>query len=378
MRFSDRAGRGHAEALLVAPAVGVLVQVAGRLVGAGEPGPDHHRAGAGGQRQRHVPGVPHSAVGPHVAAGVAGGGRALEHGRELRASHAGHHPCRAHRARAHADLDDVGAGGDQLAGALGGDHVAGDDRHVRGQGPDRAQRLDHPLLVAVRGVDDQRVHPGVEDGLGLAGDVAVDPDGRGDRESAAAVERRAGRRSRAARRCGSARRPAAPSSSTTGATRRRTSTRRSKASRGRQPLRQRHRLGRHDLVHLGEAVHPAAVVLGHDPDGPTVDDDEGGAMGALGDQGQRIGDGVVGRQRDGGVDDEVLALDVGDHVGDDVGAGCPAGSPTARRGAPPSRPSGGPRSRSCSPPPAGASRRWRRRWRGPRRRGSRRRSAAAP
>ena len=54
------------------------------------------------------------------------------HRRELRAADAGHHPGRAHRAGPDADLDDVGAGLDQLARAVGGDDVAGDDRRVRG------------------------------------------------------------------------------------------------------------------------------------------------------------------------------------------------------------------------------------------------------
>ena len=75
-------------------------QVAGRLVGAGEPGADHHRRRAGGERERDVARVAHSPVGPDVLAEVARGGRALEHGGELRPPDAGHHPGRAHRARA--------------------------------------------------------------------------------------------------------------------------------------------------------------------------------------------------------------------------------------------------------------------------------------
>ena len=61
-----------------------------------------------------------------------------------------------------ADLDDVGAGLDQVAGALGGDHVAGRHRHRRVQRPDRGQRLDHPVLVAVGGVDHEAVDAGLE------------------------------------------------------------------------------------------------------------------------------------------------------------------------------------------------------------------------
>ena len=62
-----------------------------------------------------------------------------------------------------ADLDDVGAGVDQVADALGGDHVAGRRPAPAGRAPRTApQRLDHPLLVAVRGVDDEQSTPGVE------------------------------------------------------------------------------------------------------------------------------------------------------------------------------------------------------------------------
>ena len=163
-----------------ARSVGVLEQVARRLVGAGEPGADHHRGGAGGEGERDVARVPHSPVGPHVLAEVPGGRRALEHRGELRAPDAGHHPGRAHRAGPDADLDDVGAGLDQCAGALGGDHVAGHHRDRRVERADGAERLDHPVLVAVRGVDDQAVDAGVEQLGRLGPDVAVDPDGGGD------------------------------------------------------------------------------------------------------------------------------------------------------------------------------------------------------
>ena len=55
-----------------------------------------------------------------------------------------------------ADLDDVGAGLDQVADALGGDDVARHDRHLPGRArADRPERVEHLLLVAVRGVDDE-------------------------------------------------------------------------------------------------------------------------------------------------------------------------------------------------------------------------------
>ena len=114
VRFAHRAGRRHPEALLVEPAVGVALQVAGRLVGAGEPRADHHvatrrrpapaRRRAGGARRRR----PRRACRARARLGGA-----LEHRGELRPADAGHHPGGAHRARADADLDDVGAGLDR-------------------------------------------------------------------------------------------------------------------------------------------------------------------------------------------------------------------------------------------------------------------------
>ena len=70
----DRPRRRHAERLLVEPAA-VVVHVAGALVGAGEPGADHHVRRAGRQGERDVARVPHAAVGPHVLAQLAGGRR---------------------------------------------------------------------------------------------------------------------------------------------------------------------------------------------------------------------------------------------------------------------------------------------------------------
>ena len=89
-----------------------------------------------------------------------------------------------------ADLDDVGAGLDEVARALGGDDVARDDRHLRVEGAHRAQGLEHLLLVAVRGVDDEHVGAGVEQVGGLGRDVAVDADGGGDAQAAVGVDGR--------------------------------------------------------------------------------------------------------------------------------------------------------------------------------------------
>ena len=114
---------------------------------------------------------------------------ALEHRRELRPADAGHHPRRAHRAGPDADLDDVGAGLDQLARALGGDDVAGDDRRVRATAA-RTSSTPRSMrgLVAVGGVDDEDVDAHLDERLGLGRRVAVDADGDRDHQPAVGVE----------------------------------------------------------------------------------------------------------------------------------------------------------------------------------------------
>ena len=56
-----------------------------------------------------------------------------------------------------ADLDDVRARLDQVVHAVGSDHVAGHDGNARVERAYGGQCLEHPLLVAVGGVDDQAV-----------------------------------------------------------------------------------------------------------------------------------------------------------------------------------------------------------------------------
>ena len=151
----------HAVALLVRLVVAVAQQVAGRFVGAGEPRPDHHVGRAGRQRQRHVPRVSHAAVGPHVCTELPCRRSAFEDSRELGPADAGHHPGGAHRARAHADLDDRRAGVDQVAGALRRHHVARDQWHTQVQRRDRLDRVHGLGLVPVGGVDDHQVDAGL-------------------------------------------------------------------------------------------------------------------------------------------------------------------------------------------------------------------------
>src|SRR5690606_9881788 len=178
----DGALGGHAEGLLVAAPGLVGAHLAGRLVGAGEPRADHDVGGTGGERERDVAGVADSAVGPDAPAQAACLGGALEDGGELGPAHAGHHAGGAHRAGAHAHLDDVGAGLDELARALGGDDIAGDDPHGRAlagtdDGARAVQRLDHAVLVAVGGVHDDRVHAEGDEVRDARVDVRVHADG---------------------------------------------------------------------------------------------------------------------------------------------------------------------------------------------------------
>ena len=147
VRLAHRAGRGHPEGLLVGAAVGVLD--AGRRATRGcrrttsrssparrrRPGRARRRAGGA------LPRRPRRAC-PSSRAAAAHSSTAENCGRPtpviIRVVHMAPGPD--------ADLDDVGAGLDQVAGALGGDHVAGHDRHrrVAARGPRAAPRASGP------------------------------------------------------------------------------------------------------------------------------------------------------------------------------------------------------------------------------------------
>ena len=113
-----RAERAHAAIRLVRPAL-VQLDLARRLLGAGEEAADHRRVRAGRdapsrcrrssgcrRRQSTECRVPSSACGD------------LDHGRDLRDTDAGHDARRADRARADADLHAVHAGVDERLGGL--------------------------------------------------------------------------------------------------------------------------------------------------------------------------------------------------------------------------------------------------------------------
>ena len=77
--------------------------------------------------------------------------------------------------------------------------LPGDDGHAGVEGPHGPQRLEHLLLVAVGGVDDEDVGPGIEQVGRLGGDVAVDADRRRDPQPPVVVDGGGVQVSRAAR-----------------------------------------------------------------------------------------------------------------------------------------------------------------------------------
>jgi hypothetical protein len=240
---------------------------------------------------------------------------ALQHRRELRPADTGHHPGGAHGAWPHAHLDDVRPRLDQVARALGGDHVASDQGHLRLQGADGPQGVDHPVLVPVRGVEHEGVHPGVEQPLRLRLDVTVDPHGCGDPQVAGGVDRRPVEGGAQGGRAGQhADEPTVgidhgghPAAGPVQLVER---------PARRHVLAERGDLVAHHRVHLGESVHPPAVVLRDDAHRPAVDDHERRSVRTLRDQRQRVGHRVVGVERDGGVEHQVALLDPPDDLGD--------------------------------------------------------------
>ena len=101
--------------------------------------------------------VPDATVPPTTCRPVLMPRRHIRDGGELRRANGGHHPGRAHRAGTDADLDDVGAGIDQVAGAVGGDDIASRDRYARSSARTAASASRILRLVPVRGVHDEQV-----------------------------------------------------------------------------------------------------------------------------------------------------------------------------------------------------------------------------
>ncbi len=183
-----RAFGRHPVTLLERLVLTVAHQIARRLVGTREPRADHHVRRSRRQRQRHVAGMAHTSVGPHVAAELPCCRSTFDHRGELRPADAGHHPGGAHRAGSDPDLDDRRARGNQVAGGLRRHDVARGQRQPEAQRGHRLDRVEHLELVAVRGVDHQQVHAGLGERAGLGADIAVDAERGGDAQPALVVD----------------------------------------------------------------------------------------------------------------------------------------------------------------------------------------------
>ena len=281
-----------------------MQQVAGRLVGAGEPGADHHRRGAGGQRQRDVARVAHSPVGPDVLAELAGGARRTRAPRRTaagrRRSSSGW--CTS-RPGPTPTLTMSAPASTSVADALGGDHVAGRDRHRR---VDRARtarsastiRSWWPWAVSTT----RQSTPASSSSRGLGRDVAVDADRGGDPQ-AARRRRRAGRVERGAQRAGAGEHADQPAVGVDGRARAGAGPRRARRTPSRGSVScgerdQRRRSSRRCTWANRSTL--GAVGLGDHADRAAVLDHDRRPVGALGDQRQRLADGLVRGQRRSG------------------------------------------------------------------------------
>src|SRR6185312_4425075 len=100
---------------------------------------------------------------------------------------AGDDARRADRARADADLHRIGARVDERLRGIAGHDVAGDDRHVRIRVARPAHALDDAIRMAVRGVDDEHVDAGLDEGRDALLGIAADADRRADAKALAIV-----------------------------------------------------------------------------------------------------------------------------------------------------------------------------------------------
>ncbi len=153
----------HAAVALVAAAL-VEDDLARRFLGAGKHAAHHDGRRACGD------GLGNVAREADTAVGNQGHARALERlghavdGHDLRHAHTGDDARGADRARADADLDGVGTGFDQRQRSRAGGDVAADHVHLRVVLLDPAHAIDHALAVAVRGVHDDGIDPGLDQG----------------------------------------------------------------------------------------------------------------------------------------------------------------------------------------------------------------------
>ena len=153
-------------------------QFAGRLGQAGQQAAKHHGVRTGGQGFDDVARVLDAAIGDDgdpVAVGLPG---AELDGRDLGHAHSRHHPRGADGAGAHAHLDHVGPGGDQIPGAFGRHYVPGDQRQVGIGRLHPRYRLQYAGRVPVGSVDHRQVEPFFDPKSQAGQGRVADADGR--------------------------------------------------------------------------------------------------------------------------------------------------------------------------------------------------------
>jgi hypothetical protein len=161
-----RAGRAHAAIGLVGAAL-VEEHLAGRLSGAGQHGADHDGRRTGREGLRQVAGEFDAAIGDRRHAAAWAADLAASMGGQLRHADARDDPRGADRTRADADFDRIRARVDQR---LRGRRRWRRCRRSPGRQLDsrftRRRPDPHALGVAVRGVDDDDVGPGIDQRFG--------------------------------------------------------------------------------------------------------------------------------------------------------------------------------------------------------------------
>ena len=241
----------------------------------------------------------------------------LDHGRELRATDAGHHPRGAHGARADPHLDDVGAGLDQMTCPLGRDDVARHDRCVGHDRPHGLDRLQRARLMPVGGVDDQHVDTPADQVLRPTRRVAVDSHRNAHHQPTVGVDRGLVDRGPQCPLAGDHpeqhtgivddRRDAQP-------IRAEVVERGCRLDVGAEDVQTR----THHIGELREPIEALAVPFGEHPDGLAAVDHHHRTVRPLVDQRQRVGDRRIRSEGDRCLEHGVTVLDVVDHGGDDL------------------------------------------------------------
>ena len=147
---------------------------AGRFLGPRKRAPEHRAVAAEDERHRQRAVALDAAVGDqrHVGARLVDRHAAVDERLGLRHAKAGRHARGASAARADADLDSVDAALEQEPRAVGGADVARNQLDVAGVLAQLGDRAVHHLGMAVRDVDHQHVHAGLDE-LGRALEVVA-------------------------------------------------------------------------------------------------------------------------------------------------------------------------------------------------------------